>query len=152
LPISHNGPREDAAAVEIVAECRRAVGPDLVLMVDVAYAWPDAATALGVIERLAPYRIAFIETPIDIDDLEGYAFLHARSPIPAGPPQRHRRLADTRPVCHEGPIRRSPSGRDQRPDVRPEGQGGVRSARCRGVRPGGGLTWTVGRAAGAHRS
>ena len=51
-------------------------------MVDVAYAWPDAATALGVIERLAPYRIAFIETPIDIDDLEGYAFLHDRSPIP----------------------------------------------------------------------
>jgi len=24
----------------------------------------------------------FVETPIDIDDLEGYAFLHARSPIP----------------------------------------------------------------------
>jgi L-alanine-DL-glutamate epimerase-like enolase superfamily enzyme len=54
----------------------------MVLMVDVAYAWPDAATALGVIERLAPYQIAFIETPIDIDDLEGYAWLHARSPIP----------------------------------------------------------------------
>ena len=49
---------------------------------DVAYAWPDAATALRVIERLAPYRIEFIETPIDIDDLEGYASLHARSPIP----------------------------------------------------------------------
>jgi L-alanine-DL-glutamate epimerase-like enolase superfamily enzyme len=82
-PYSHNGLQEDdAAVVEIVAECRRAVGPDLVLMVDVAYAWPDAATALGVIEQLAPYRIAFIETPIDIDDLEGYAFLHDRSPIP----------------------------------------------------------------------
>ena len=82
-PYSHNGLQEDDdAVVEIVAECRRAVGPELVLMVDVAYAWPDAATALGVIERLAPYRIAFIETPIDIDDLEGYAFLHARSPIP----------------------------------------------------------------------
>ena len=35
-----------------------------------------------MIERLAPYDLAFIETPIDIDDLEGYAFLHARSPIP----------------------------------------------------------------------
>ena len=81
-PYSHNGLQEDDdAVVEIVAECRRAVGPELVLMVDVAYAWPDAATALEVIERLAPYRIAFIETPIDIDDLEGYAFLHARSPI-----------------------------------------------------------------------
>jgi L-alanine-DL-glutamate epimerase-like enolase superfamily enzyme len=80
---SDNGLQEDDdAIVEIVGECRRAVGPGLVLMVDVAYAWPDATTALGVIERLAPYGIAFIETPIDIDDLEGYAFLHARSPIP----------------------------------------------------------------------
>ena len=82
-PYSHNGLQEsDDAVVEIVAECRRAVGPELVLMVDVAYAWPDAATALGVLERLAPYDLYFVETPIDIDDLEGYAFLHDRSPIP----------------------------------------------------------------------
>ena len=82
-PYSHNGLQEsDDAVVEIVAECRRAVGPDLVLMVDVAYAWPDARTALGVIERLAPYNLYFVETPIDIDDLDGYAFLHDRSPIP----------------------------------------------------------------------
>jgi L-alanine-DL-glutamate epimerase-like enolase superfamily enzyme len=81
-PYSHNGLQEgDDAIVEIVAECRRAVGPDLVLMVDVAYAWPDALTALAVIERLAPYDLFFIETPIDIDDLEGYAFLHERSPV-----------------------------------------------------------------------
>jgi L-rhamnonate dehydratase len=82
-PYSHNGLQEpDDAVIEIVAECRRAVGPGMALMVDVAYAWPDAATALGVIERLAPYRLEFVETPIDIDDLAGYAFLHARSPIP----------------------------------------------------------------------
>jgi L-alanine-DL-glutamate epimerase-like enolase superfamily enzyme len=82
-PYSHNGLQEgNSAIVEIVAACRRAVGPEMVLMVDVAYAWPDAATALGVIERLAPHQIAFIETPIDIDDLDGYAFLHDRSPIP----------------------------------------------------------------------
>ncbi len=82
-PYSHNGLHEDnAAIVEIVAECRRAVGPEMVLMVDVAYAWPDPATALGVIEQLAPFVIAFIETPIDIDDLDGHAWLHDRSPIP----------------------------------------------------------------------
>jgi L-rhamnonate dehydratase len=81
-PYSHNALQEsDDAVVEIVAECRRAVGPDFVLMVDVAYAWSDARTALGVIERLAPYDLFFIETPIDIDDLEGYAFLHERSPV-----------------------------------------------------------------------
>ncbi len=68
--------------IALVAECRRVAGPDLTLMVDVAYAWPDAKTALHVLERLAPYDIRFIETPIDIDDLDGYAFLHEHSPIP----------------------------------------------------------------------
>jgi L-alanine-DL-glutamate epimerase-like enolase superfamily enzyme len=81
-PYSHNALQEsDDAIVEIVAECRRAVGSEFVLMVDVAYAWPDARTALGVIERLAPYGLFFIETPIDIDDLDGYAFLHEQSPV-----------------------------------------------------------------------
>ncbi len=81
-PYSHNGLQEsDDAIVDIVRECRRAVGPELVLMVDVAYAWPDAGTALGVLERLAPYDLYFVETPIDIDDLDGYAFLHTKSPI-----------------------------------------------------------------------
>lgn len=82
-PYSHNGLQEsDDAVVEIVAECRRAVGPDLVLMVDVAYAWRDARSALRVIERLAPFNLFFVETPIDIDDLDGHAFLHDHSPIP----------------------------------------------------------------------
>jgi L-alanine-DL-glutamate epimerase-like enolase superfamily enzyme len=81
-PYSHNGLQEsDDAVVEIVADCRAAVGPEMVLMVDVAYAWPDARAALGMLERLAPYDLFFVETPIDIDDLEGHAFLHGRSPI-----------------------------------------------------------------------
>jgi L-rhamnonate dehydratase len=82
-PYSHHGLQEaDDSVVEMVAECRRAIGPELVLMLDVAYAWPDARTALSVLERLAPSNLFFIETPIDIDDLEGYAFLHEHSPIP----------------------------------------------------------------------
>jgi L-alanine-DL-glutamate epimerase-like enolase superfamily enzyme len=82
-PYSHNGLNEsDDAVVAMVAECRRAVGTEFVLMVDVAYAWPDAPTALAVLERLAPYDLDFVETPIDVDDLEGYAYLHDRSPIP----------------------------------------------------------------------
>jgi L-alanine-DL-glutamate epimerase-like enolase superfamily enzyme len=81
-PYSHHGLQEsDDAVVDIVAECRRAVGPELILMVDVAYAWPNARTALQVIERLADFNIRFIETPLDIDDIDGYAFLHDHSPI-----------------------------------------------------------------------
>jgi L-alanine-DL-glutamate epimerase-like enolase superfamily enzyme len=51
------------------------------MMVDVAYAWSNAAQALAVLEQLEPFNLYFVETPIDIDDLEGYAFLHQRSPI-----------------------------------------------------------------------
>src|SRR5579884_4383789 len=55
-PYSHNGLQErDDSVVEIVAACREAVGPDFVLMVDVAYAWPSAEHALRVLERLQPY-------------------------------------------------------------------------------------------------
>ncbi len=81
-PYSHNGLQEsDDEVVELVAACRRAVGPKFVMMVDVAYAWPTAAHALRVIERIAPYDVFFVETPIDVDDLDGYAQLHAHSPI-----------------------------------------------------------------------
>lgn len=82
-PYSHNGLQEsDDHIVAMVAACREAVGDDFVLMVDVAYGWPDADTALRILERLAPYSLFFLETPIDIDDLEGYARLQAASPIP----------------------------------------------------------------------
>lgn len=81
-PYSHNGLQEsDDRVVEIVAACRAAVGPNFTLLVDVAYAWPSAEHALGVLERLAPYDLFFVETPIDIDDLAGYARLAERSPI-----------------------------------------------------------------------
>ncbi|MGE3819872.1 MAG: mandelate racemase/muconate lactonizing enzyme family protein, partial [Isosphaeraceae bacterium] len=82
-PYSHNGLQEsDDAVVAIVRDCREAVGPSTVLMVDVAYAWPDARSALKVIERLVPFNLYFLETPIDVDDLDGHAFLRERSPIP----------------------------------------------------------------------
>jgi L-alanine-DL-glutamate epimerase-like enolase superfamily enzyme len=81
-PYRHNGLREaDEEVVDLVAACREAVGPDMVLMVDVAYAWSDANQALRVLRRLEPYDLFFVETPLDIDDLDGYAYLHANSPI-----------------------------------------------------------------------
>jgi len=81
-PYAHNALAEDdEAIVDIVAACREAVGTDYVMMVDVAYCWPDAKAALRVLNRLEPYDIFFLETPIDIDDLAGYAHLHDRSPI-----------------------------------------------------------------------
>lgn len=81
-PYSHHGLQErDEAIVDIVAACREALGPDMVLMVDVAYAWWDTKSALHVLNDLEPYDIYFLETPLDIDNLAGYAFLHNHSPI-----------------------------------------------------------------------
>jgi L-alanine-DL-glutamate epimerase-like enolase superfamily enzyme len=82
-PYAHNGLQApDECIVEIVAACREAVGPGFVLMVDVAYAWPNAHAALRILRQLAPYDLFFVETPIDIDDLAGYALLQQHSPIP----------------------------------------------------------------------
>ena len=73
-PYSHNGLQEpDEAVVDIVAACREALGPDFTMMVDVAYAWSNATQALAVLKQLEPFNLFFLETPIDIDDLEGYA-------------------------------------------------------------------------------
>ncbi len=81
-PYSHNGLQEsDDAVVDVVTACREAVGRDFVMMVDFAYAWNDARQALRVLDRLTPLDLYFAETPLDIDDLEGYALLSRESPI-----------------------------------------------------------------------
>jgi len=81
-PYSHAGLHEDNSEVtKIVASCREAVGPNMTLMVDVAYAWNDWRTALQIIKTLEPYDIFFIETPVSSDDTDGYASLAQRSPI-----------------------------------------------------------------------
>src|SRR5713226_2517316 len=52
-PYRHNGlQEEDEEVVNLVAACREAVGPKMVLMVDVAYAWSDAKQALRVLRLL----------------------------------------------------------------------------------------------------
>jgi L-alanine-DL-glutamate epimerase-like enolase superfamily enzyme len=81
-PYSHNGLQEsDEAVVEVVAACREALGPGFVMMVDVCYCWSDPKEALRVMRRLDPYDVFFMETPLQLDDLEGYAFLHDQSGI-----------------------------------------------------------------------
>ena len=81
-PYSHNGLQEpDEVIVEIVAACREAVGPAFTMMVDVCYCWSSAKQALRVLRQLEPYDLFFLETPLQLDDLDGYAFLHDHSPI-----------------------------------------------------------------------
>jgi L-rhamnonate dehydratase len=82
-PYAHNKLNEgDDAIIEIVAACRESVGPDFVMMVDVCYCWSNAKEALRVIRQLERYDIFFLETPLQLDDLDGYAFLHDHCGIP----------------------------------------------------------------------
>src|SRR5437667_3824784 len=72
-PYTHNRLQEgDDAIVQLVAESRQAVGPEMRIMVDVAYCWSDWKEALRVLRRLEQYDIFFVETPLPSDDLEGY--------------------------------------------------------------------------------
>jgi L-rhamnonate dehydratase len=75
-PYSHMGLQEkDDDIVGVVAAVREAIGPEVTLLVDVAYTWRDWKEALRVLRRLEPYDLYFLETPLPPDDLDGYARL-----------------------------------------------------------------------------
>jgi len=75
-PYAHNLLREaDDAFIALVAACRESIGPEMTMMVDVAYAWSDWKEALRVLRQIEQYDVFFVETPLRSDDLEGYARL-----------------------------------------------------------------------------
>ena len=82
-PYVHEGlSAPDSIMLETIAAVRAAVGPDFSIMVDVAYAWRTADEVLAVIEPWAEHDVFFLETPLWSDDLDEYARLAERSPIP----------------------------------------------------------------------
>ena len=82
-PYNHSGLSEpDEKMTEVVAACRAAVGGGFTLMVDVQYTWSDPDTALRTLNDWRHLDIFFVETPLVIDDLKGYARLHHEAPMP----------------------------------------------------------------------
>lgn len=82
-PYRHSGLDEpDERMTEVVAACRKAVGPDFVMMVDVQYTWSDPEKALRTLRDWEEFNVFFCETPLQIDDLDGYARLHREAPMP----------------------------------------------------------------------
>ncbi|HLH04251.1 MAG TPA: mandelate racemase/muconate lactonizing enzyme family protein [Bryobacteraceae bacterium] len=67
---------------ELIAEVRRTIGEDFVLMVDVQYAFPNAETCLKAIRPWQEFNLFFLETPLPSDDLAGYAEVATKQPIP----------------------------------------------------------------------
>ena len=87
-PYSHNNIQidDDREFAKMVHLCRKAVGDEMVLMADVAYAWPDWKTALRALDMVEKENLYFIETPLSIEDLKGSAKLtqHCKTRVATG--------------------------------------------------------------------
>jgi L-alanine-DL-glutamate epimerase-like enolase superfamily enzyme len=81
-PYAHSGLSESYERhTEVVAAVRKALGPDVTLMIDVQYLWEHAATCLSVVKDWAEFDIYFLETPIWSDNLDEYRKLAEAAPI-----------------------------------------------------------------------
>lgn len=76
-----DGRRGMEANARLVETVREAVGPDVDIAADAYMGWTVAYT-LEMAERLRPYRLKWIEEPLLADDLDGYAHLAEKCPIP----------------------------------------------------------------------
>ena len=65
-----------------IAAARKAIGPDVLLMLDANNAWYDVPTALRYMERFAPYDPYWIEEPFSPDQIDNHAKLAAAISIP----------------------------------------------------------------------
>ena len=82
-PYAHTGLREPwERSTQVLAAVRQAIGPEIDLLVDVQYAFPDADTALDVLRDWEQFDLVFVETPLWPDDLEGYRRLGEEQSIP----------------------------------------------------------------------
>lgn len=81
-PYKHIGLKgSDQDMTDIITACREAVGKDFKMMVDVQYLWYDAKSALRTINKWEHLDLFFLEAPLQIDNLEGYATLAKEAPM-----------------------------------------------------------------------
>lgn len=66
---------------ERVRAAREAIGPDILLMLDVNNAWSDLPTALAYCKRFEKYDPYWVEEPFSPDDIENHSKLAARIPF-----------------------------------------------------------------------
>jgi len=81
-PYCHGGLiGSDEEMTGIITACREAVGQEFTLMVDVQYLWYDAKSALRTIRHWEPLDLFFLETPLRVDNVDGYAVLAREAPM-----------------------------------------------------------------------
>lgn len=67
--------------VELVGVGRETMGWDADVLVDVGHRWKSAKEALRWLQELEQFDPGFIETPLWLDDIDGYRRISERSPI-----------------------------------------------------------------------
>lgn len=67
--------------VALVRRVRQALGPDITLYTDAALAW-DREETLRLADAFVEFGVKWVEEPLSPDDLDGYAELVRRSPVP----------------------------------------------------------------------
>jgi L-alanine-DL-glutamate epimerase-like enolase superfamily enzyme len=68
--------------VTLAGAARDLVGDKMDLLVDVGHRWRTAKEAVRVLRELENYDVAMIETPLWLDDVDGYREVSERSNIP----------------------------------------------------------------------
>jgi L-alanine-DL-glutamate epimerase-like enolase superfamily enzyme len=71
----------EALDIELVRGAREGIGDDSDLLIDAGCVW-DARTALNRAHSFAYYNIGWLEEALMPDDVDGYAWLRDRSPVP----------------------------------------------------------------------
>ena len=79
MKVGRLGPKQEEARI---AAARKAIGPEVLLMLDANNAWPDLPTALRYMARFEPYDPYWIEEPFSPDDIDNHARLATRTPVP----------------------------------------------------------------------
>jgi L-alanine-DL-glutamate epimerase-like enolase superfamily enzyme len=73
--------KSEALDLDLVRGARKGLGDDATLLIDAGLVW-DARTALRRANQFADYNIGWLEEPLRPDDVDGYAWLRDRSPVP----------------------------------------------------------------------
>ncbi len=73
--------QSEALDIELVRGARAGLGDDSTLLIDAGCVW-DTRTALQRAHAFAEFRPGWLEEPLREDNVEGYAWLRDRSPIP----------------------------------------------------------------------
>jgi L-alanine-DL-glutamate epimerase-like enolase superfamily enzyme len=68
--------------VELAQMAREAAGDGMELLVDVGHRWQTAKEALRVLRELEQYDLGMIETPLWLDDVDGYRDVSDGSAVP----------------------------------------------------------------------